>query len=74
MVVLRDEDLTWEDLGGFMISFGRMFYKLRERSEEKMELTKRDERFMSMLESEDGSLQVALFRSGEVIEDSDLHG
>lgn len=44
MGVLRDEDVTWEDLEGFLISFSQDFYKLGERSEENIESTKGNER------------------------------
>ena len=65
MGVLREEDITYEKLEGFTSSFGRRFYNLSPSSNEEIELRKGDEKIMSMLESEDRSLQVVPFRSGE---------
>ena len=63
--ILRDGDVTLEKVEGFMSGFGRNFYGLGNKSKQRIELTKGDERIIEMLESEDGNLQVMPFRRGE---------
>lgn len=65
MKVLREEDVTLEKIGGFMSEYGRGFYRLEEQSKEQIELTRRDEKIMDILENDNGSLQVVPFRKGE---------
>ena len=63
--ILNEEDVTLDKLEGFMSGFGRKFYGIEKKSNERIELTKGDEKVKDIIENGDGSVQVVPFRAGE---------
>lgn len=62
---LKEEDVTFEKINGFLSEYGRAFYGLESSKNARIELTKGTERITHILQTEDGSLQVVPFRRGE---------
>ncbi|KAF7128574.1 hypothetical protein CNMCM5793_003362 [Aspergillus hiratsukae] len=64
--VIANEDITQEKLENFLSVYGRRFYKLPE-AKERIVLERKGEVIPESVKSEDGSVEVALSRGGDVV-------
>ncbi|EEP77504.1 dihydroorotase [Uncinocarpus reesii 1704] len=65
--IISDSDVTQERLENFLSRFGRAFYKLPENDGTKIVLERKGELIPKTIQSEDGSVEVALSRGGESV-------
>lgn len=63
--VLKEEDVTTEVLSGFFSSWGRKFYGVEDKKNEKVVLRKSQEKIADVLKKDGVSVQVVPFRKGE---------
>jgi dihydroorotase len=66
--VIKEEDVTQERLEQFLGGFGRQFYKLPDAAKgNRIVLKRKGARIPESIKSEDGSIEVALFRGGDSV-------
>jgi len=64
--VLKPEDISAEKLEGFLSTFGRKFYKIKDKTGERIVLQKNSLTIEDSLVSTDGSIEVIPFRRGKL--------
>jgi dihydroorotase len=63
--ILRNEDVTLQRLEGFFSEFGRKFYKVTDKSNERIVLQRTAEPIEESLTNSDNSIEVIPFRRGK---------
>lgn len=64
--IVREEDITQEQLENFFSRFGRRFYKLPQ-TNNVIVLERKGERIPKTIRSDDGNTEVALSRGGDTV-------